>query len=125
MRRYLYILFVIFLTILSITAQDETATNAQVVAMNSRLIVRHEPFLDSVAVGYLESGTPITVTGRSADFLWLATTAHNGVDGWVNADFVTITTDITTLPVTHSRNLIGVNTDFSSEVQTHEYASSG
>ena len=117
MTRFFPILLLLMLLIpIHASAQIEAAPNAQVAFMDTRLMVRREPFLDATAIGYLESGALIEVTGRSADNLWLETTAHNGFGGWVNADFVRVVQDLPLIPVTHSRNLIGVTIDLSPEV---------
>ncbi|MDQ7024983.1 MAG: GDSL-type esterase/lipase family protein [Anaerolineae bacterium] len=117
MTRIIPVLLILILIFpLMIAAQDQSLPNAQVAFMESRLMVRREPFLDALAVGYVESGAVIIVTGRSADNLWLETTAENGARGWVNADFVRVIMDLPNIPVTHSRNLIGITIDLAPEV---------
>src|SRR5262245_23193200 len=117
MKRILpFLLIFILLFPFTVAAQDEIAPNAQVAFMDTRLTVRSQPFLDAATVGYLEAGAVIYVSGRSADNLWLETTAQNGNSGWVNADFVRVVQDLPNIPVTHSRNIIGITTELSDEV---------
>jgi hypothetical protein len=113
------LLLVLMLFPLSSTAQDEPVPNAQVVYMDSRLIVHREPYLDALTVGYLPSGALISVFGRSADNFWLQTTADNGAEGWVNADFVRVVQDLPNIPVTHSRNRLGITIELSPEVEAN------
>jgi uncharacterized protein YraI len=117
MKRILPFLLIFILSFsFIIAAQDSIVPNAQVAFMDTRLVVRSQPFLDAETVGFIEAGALISVTGRSADNLWLQTTAQNGNSGWVNADFVRVVQDLPNIPVTHSRNIIGVTAELSPEV---------
>lgn len=111
--RYLSLLLMLIFA-LPIIAQEEP--NAQVIWMESSLLVRYQPYLDSPPVGNLEAGELITVTGRSRDTLWLQTTADNGVEGWVATEYVRVAVDMLSLPVTHERNIFGMSAELSPEV---------
>jgi hypothetical protein len=111
--RYLSLLLVLIFA-LPIIAQEQP--NAQVIWMDSRLVVHYQPYLDSPSVGFLDAGELIIVTGRSRDMLWLETTADNGQDGWVATEYVRVAVDTHALPVTHERNLFGMSAELSPEV---------
>lgn len=115
MKRFLF-LILLFIISIRVYAQEIPQPNAQVAYMDTRLLVRQSPYLDSATVGHLDAGELITVVGRSADSLWLETTAHNGFQGWVNADFVRVIQNLPDIPVTHDRNMIGMTADLPSEV---------
>jgi hypothetical protein len=111
--RFLILLLVLAFA-LPIVAQEQP--NAQVVWMDSRLLVHYQPYIDSPGIGTLEAGQLIIVLGRSRDTLWLQTTADNGVEGWVATEYVRVAIDISTLPITHERNIFGMSAELSPEV---------
>lgn len=111
--RYLFLLCILLLA-LPIHAQE--AVNAQVIWMDSRLLVRAYPYLDSAPVGFLDAGELIIVIGRSRDTLWLQTSAENEVVGWVATEYVRLAVDMQTLPITHERNIFGMSAELSPEV---------
>jgi hypothetical protein len=112
MMRFLVLVLILVLA-LPIVAQEQP--NAQVIWMDSRLLVHVQPYLDSPAVGSLEAGELIIVLGRSRDTLWLQTSADNGVEGWVATEFVRVV-DMSSLPITHERNIFGMSAELSPEV---------
>src|SRR6185436_15999006 len=44
------------------------------------------------------------------------TTADNGEEGWVATEYIRVAIDISTLPITHERNIFGMSIELSPEV---------
>ncbi len=62
--------------------------------------VRRAPVTDDTnIIRLLENGTVLPATGRSPDNLWIQVALPDGVSGWIAAEFLLPSADITTLPV--------------------------
>jgi Bacterial SH3 domain len=65
------------------------------------LNIRQGPARTTASLGKLQKGQEVTVVGRNGDGTWLQIQLPAKTDlGWVSADFVTVTGDVNTLPVT-------------------------
>jgi uncharacterized protein YraI len=51
-------------------------------------------------VTYLDANTPVTVIGRTADSVWVQITLNNGTTGWVAAQYLNISVDLSLVAVT-------------------------
>lgn len=62
--------------------------------------VRRAPVTEETnIIRLLENGTVLPATGRSADNLWIQVTLPDALSGWIAAEFLVPSADITTLPV--------------------------
>jgi uncharacterized protein YgiM (DUF1202 family) len=62
--------------------------------------VRRAPAADDAnIIRLLENGTVLPATGRSADNQWIQVTLPDSVSGWIAAEFLVPSADMTTLPV--------------------------
>lgn len=64
------------------------------------LNVRSGPSVEFSSVAVVTQGTTVGLVGRNADASWLQIRLSNGTVGWVNANFITTSTTLSTLPVT-------------------------
>jgi hypothetical protein len=65
------------------------------------LNIREGPARTTASLGKLQKGQEVTVVGRNGDGTWLQIERPDGAGlGWVSAEFVTVTGDVNTLPVT-------------------------
>jgi uncharacterized protein YgiM (DUF1202 family) len=64
------------------------------------LNVRAGPSAGFGVVGTLGNGDAVTLIGRTEDSQWLQVRLSNGVEGWVNANFIIPNIRVFTLPVT-------------------------
>jgi len=56
----------------------------------ANLHLRRNPDASSESLGLIPSGTQLEVLGRNSDGTWLQV-EYNGVRGWINASFVSVT----------------------------------
>jgi uncharacterized protein YgiM (DUF1202 family) len=62
--------------------------------------VRRQPLADDTnIIRLLENGTVLPATGRSADSQWIQVTLPDALSGWIAAEFLVPSADISTLPV--------------------------
>lgn len=65
------------------------------------LNIREGPARTTASLGKLQPNQQVTVVGRNGDGTWLQIDRPDGAGaGWVSAEFVTVTGDVNTLPVT-------------------------
>jgi uncharacterized protein YgiM (DUF1202 family) len=79
------------------TASILTVTINSVNGVNVRRLPATD---DTNIIRLLENGTVLPAVGRSADNQWIQVTLPDAVNGWIAADFLMPSADITTLPVT-------------------------
>ncbi len=68
-------------------------------AINGVNVRRQAASDDTNVIRLLENGTVLPATGRSADNKWIQVALPDGLSGWIAADFLVPSADITTLPV--------------------------
>lgn len=68
--------------------------------MDTRLRLRNAPSFSSGTLGYLDSGSSLTLLGRTVDSNWLYIRTPDGLVGWTNAAYVTVNIDLANLAVT-------------------------
>ena len=63
------------------------------------------PARTTPSLGKLQQGQEVTVIGRNSDSTWVQIERPDGAGtGWVSAEFVTISGDVNSLPVTSGEN---------------------
>lgn len=77
-----------------------SAPGAQVCATCSELRLRDAPGTAGGIIGFLDANTPLTLIGRTADNTWVQIVLADGRNGWVAAQYLTITIDLNVLSVT-------------------------
>lgn len=87
------------------TAQDDPL--AEVVSVESGLLVRAEPLSESAAIGQIGVGTLVSLIGRTNDFLWLQVRTPNDTEGWVVSRFIATSADLAALPQTSDVSIFG------------------
>lgn len=111
MRRLLFLslLLLVLLPGYHAAMQDETAPNARVIPMDTRLRVHLYPLLASAEVTYLDPLSPLTLIGRTHDAQWLNIQMEEGSQGWIISQFAEVFTDVQTLPITTDLDVIQQN----------------
>jgi uncharacterized protein YgiM (DUF1202 family) len=77
-----------------------TGLTARVTADGDGLRLRKDPSIGDNIVTRLPAQTLLTPVGRTADNYWLQVTLSDGTSGWVMAQYVDVTGDITQVAVT-------------------------
>lgn len=107
---------VVLLILISSANAQTTPANAQVADLERYLLVRATPWKSADTVGRVASGATISVIGRSADNLWLQVQLDANNSGWVVGELVRVRSDFLALPITSSRNSIGITVELSPAV---------
>ncbi|MEZ4668437.1 MAG: GDSL-type esterase/lipase family protein [Anaerolineae bacterium] len=93
-NRILFVTLSIFsLMPLALRAQPAPA-DAVVAVADTRLRLRELPSLESETLAYLDTETPLTIIGRTADSTWLQVYAPEGQSGWVSAAFLLVNVEL-------------------------------
>jgi uncharacterized protein YgiM (DUF1202 family) len=61
--------------------------------------VRTGPGAQYNSIAVLGSGTTVTLIGRNADATWIKVRLSNGVEGWINADYLNTNVSVWALPI--------------------------
>lgn len=87
-------------------APQPTAAPQVVTATTTDVLnIRQGPARTTPSLGKLKQGEQVTVVGRNGDGTWLQVERPDGAGtGWVSAEFVTVSGDVNTLPVTSGEN---------------------
>ena len=80
--------------------QESITGNAQVCGTCSNLRLRATPGTAGNVVTHLEANTPVTIIGRTEDRVWVQITLNNGMMGWVSAQFLDISIDLSLVAIT-------------------------
>jgi uncharacterized protein YraI len=75
---------------------------AQVCATCSQLRLRSLPGTAGDVITMLAAGTPLAIIGRTTDNAWVQVVLDDGRNGWVSAQYLDITIDLTMVSVTGS-----------------------
>jgi len=70
------------------------AFNAEVVWSVGMLNMRSAPGTNTDVIFQIPGGTPLNITGRTADNTWLKARTADGAEGWVIATYVQVNTDL-------------------------------
>lgn len=93
---------------LTVTAHAQaTDPLAQVVSLNTGLLIREAPISDSDTIGQIAPGTLVSLIGRTNDFLWLQIRTPNNAEGWVASRYLATTADLAALPATSAISVFG------------------
>jgi hypothetical protein len=102
-RSMLHRFFVPLLAILLLSASvacAQPSPDAMVIPMDSRLRLRDVPSLGSETLAFLDPGTPLHLSGRTADREWLQVRAPDEIEGWAAAEYINVFVDLEGVPVT-------------------------
>lgn len=88
----------------TVTETGATSPSAPLVTVTINAIngvnVRRTPVTEETnIIRLLENGTVLPATGRTADNTWIQVTLPDALTGWIAAEFLVPSADITTLPV--------------------------
>lgn len=97
-------------------AAQTGAPEAQVIAMEALLRLRAAPSTDSAILDLLESGTPLDIIGRTPDSFWLAVRLENGRVGWVWAQYLTVSIDLTGVCIVDESAVLAACADLDADV---------
>lgn len=92
------ILIALLLLLSAIVSQAQTA-NARVEDNWASLYLRAEPSVNAAVVVELAAGTPLIVTGRTADSRWYQAQTLEGQSGWAASNYVDLLVAQSSLPV--------------------------
>ncbi len=102
MRRNLVLLIVLCITLLVIAApalaQDQPVASVNTAYLN----VRSGPGLGYGAIATLPRGFGVLLLGRNAEYNWVLIGTTDGVQGWVNINYLYTTTSVSSLPLAES-----------------------
>ena len=82
------------------TPSEIALAGAQVCSTCGQLRLRDAPGTAGSVVALLESGTPLTVIGRTTDTVWVQVVLPDGRNGWVAAQYLTFNIDLNLVGIT-------------------------
>ena len=86
--------------VLTSTPLPTSAPAAQVCPTCGNLRLRANPGTAGSIVTLLPANTPLSVIGRTADSAWVQVVLDDGTNGWVAAQYLTLTIDLSVVSVT-------------------------
>ena len=86
--------------VLTSTPLPTSAPAAQVCLTCGNLRLRANPGTAGSIVTLLPANTPLSVIGRTADSAWVQVVLDDGTNGWVAAQYLTLTIDLSVVSVT-------------------------
>lgn len=102
MRRNLVLLIVLCITLIVIAAPALAQDTAVASVNTAYLNVRSGPGLGYGAIATLPRGFGVLLLGRNAEYNWVLIGTTDGVQGWVNINYLYTTTSVNGLPIAES-----------------------
>ena len=107
------------------TAPTAPLLTVTINAINGVNVRRAPETVETNIIRLLENGTVLPATGRTADNQWIQVTLPDAVSGWIAAEFLVPSADISTLPVLEGDAVAPVTTPGAAPVESTTVITSG